>query len=184
MARSKLSGSAEAIRELRRYEPGLYKEFAKKLKSELRSIVQPVQSQINSEITSALKSSMPGMFHNGRSSWSGATLSTRVTSKPKELIFINATGRVGKVGFNYAELAGIERRRPRPISRPYTKNGRTMQHRVNGQGLAFNAKLQREFGKPGRFAWSKVIKQKPEIENKVLHITNLYNIKVTRRLGS
>lgn len=184
MARSKLSGSAEAIRELRKYEPELYKEFRKKLNTELNPIIKPIQGQINSEITATIQSVMPGLFHNGRSSWTGATLSTRVTSNPKQLIFINAAGRLGKVGFNYAELAGIQRRKPRPLSREYTKNGRIMRHRVNGQGLAFNAKLQREFGKPGRFAWIRVVKQKPEIENKMLGIADQYNIKVNRRLAS
>ena len=184
MARSTLTGSAEAIRELRKYEPELYKEFRKNLNSQLNPIIKPIQGQINSEVTNAMKTAMPGMFHNGRSAWSGATLSSRVTSKPKELILINAAGRRSKVGFNYAELAGIERRKPRPVSREYVKNGRTMRHRVNGQGIAFNAKLAREFGKPGRFAFIRVVKQTPEIERKVLLVTDRFNLKVNRRLSA
>lgn len=184
MARSTLSGSAEAIKELRKYEPQLFKELRKNIKSDLNPVIKPIQGQINSEVTNTLRSVMPGMFHNGRSSWSGATLDTRTSTKPKELVFINAAGRSGKVGFNYAELAGIERSKPRPVSREYTKNGKTMRHRVNRQGVYFNAKLSREFGKPGRFAFIRVMKQTPAIERKVLGIADKYNLKVNRRLGA
>lgn len=184
MARSTLQGSAEVIRELRKYEPELFKELRKNIKSELNPIIKPIQGEINSEVTNAIRSAMPGMFHSGRSAWTDATLDARLTTKPKELVFINAAGRVGKVGFNYAELAGIERRKPRPQSREYVKNGRTMRHRVNGQGLAFNAKLAREFGKPGRFAFIRVVKQTPAIERKVSRIADKYNLKVNRRLGA
>lgn len=184
MARSTLTGSAEAIRELRKYEPELFKEFRKNLNLQINPIIKPIQSEINNQLTNTLRSEMPGLFHNGRTSWSGATISSRVTSNPKELIFINSTGRSGKLGFNYAELAGIERRRPRPRSREYVKNGRSMRHAVNGQGLEFNEKLGRTFGKPGRFVFIKVVRQKPEIERKVLMLTDRYNLKVNRRLGA
>jgi len=183
MAKSILTGSSEAIRELKKYEPELYKELRKKLNTDLNPIIKPIQGEINSEITNSLKSSMPGLFHNGRSSWSGATMTSRVSTNPKNLISITAAGRSGKVGFNYAELAGIQRRRPRPISREYTKNGRTMRHRVNGQGIAFNEKLRSEFGKPGRFAWIRVLRKKPMIENKIERIATSYGIALSRRLG-
>jgi hypothetical protein len=183
MAKSVLTGSSEAIRELKKYEPQLYKELRKKLNSDLNPVIKPIQGQINSEITNTLKSSMPGLFHNGRSSWTGATMTTRVSTNPKNLISITAAGRRGKVGFNYAELAGIQRRRPRPLSREYVKDGRTMRHRVNGQGIAFNAKLRQEFGKPGRFAWIRVLKQKPMIEKKIERIATTYGIALSRRLG-
>lgn len=183
MAKSTIEGSAAAIRELKKYEPELYKALRQDLNSELNPVIKPIQSEINAEVTNSIRNTMPGMFHNGRSSWSGATLSSRVSTNPKSLIFINAQGRSGKVGFNYAELAGIERRRPRPMSRSYVKNGQTVRHRVNGQGLAFNAKLGREFGKPGRFAWIRVLRRKPAIELKVLTVANKYNLKLNRRLG-
>lgn len=182
MAKSILTGSSEAIRELKKYEPGLYKELGRQLRSELNPIIRPIQSQINSEVTGILKSKMPGLFHSGRSSWSGATLNAKVSVKPANLITVEARGRKQNVGFDYAELAGIQRRRPRPLSRAYEKNGQTVQHRVNGQGLAFNAKLTREFGKPGRFAWIRVLRQKPEIEKRVSDIADFFNIQVSRRL--
>jgi hypothetical protein len=183
MAKTILSGQAEVIRELKKYEPDLYKQLKQKLTTSLNPIIKPIQSDINNEVQNTLRAVMPGMFHNGRSAWSGATLSTRVSTNPKSLIFINAQGKSGKVGFNYAELAGIQRRKPRPVSRTYTKNGQTMRHRVNGQGIAFNDKLRREFGKPGRFAWIRVLKRKPAIERQVLMVADSFNISLNRRIG-
>jgi hypothetical protein len=184
MAKSILTGSSEVIRELRKYEPGLYKELRKSLNSELNPIIKPIQTEINSDVGNQLRSAMPGMFHSGRSSWSGANLSSRVSTNPKNLISITASGKSGRVGFNYAELAGIQRRKPRPLSRPYQRNGQTVRHRVNGQGLAFNEKLMREFGKPGRFAWIRVLRRKPEIEQRVLGIADRFGIALSRRLNS
>jgi hypothetical protein len=184
MARSTLTGSSAAIRELKKYEPELYKKLRQSLNSELNPVIKPIQSEINSNIASQVMSKLPGMFHNGRSSWSGATMTTRVSVNPKNLISITATGKSGKVGFNYAELAGIQRRRPRPMSRPYQKNGETVRHAVNGQGIAFNEKLRREFGKPGRFAWIRVLRKKPAIELKVSRIADRYGIALSRRINS
>jgi hypothetical protein len=184
MAKSILTGSSEAIRELKKYEPGLYKELRKSLNSQLNPIIKPIQSEINSDVTNAVRSALPGMFHNGRSSWSGATLTSRVSTNPKNLISITAAGRTGKVGFNYAELAGIQRRKPRAMSRTYTKNGETVSHRVNGQGLALNAKLRAEFGKPGRFAWIRVLRQKPAIEKRITGVADKFGIALSRRINS
>lgn len=184
MTRSQLIGSAVVIRELKKYEPEVFKALSKDLKSDLNPILKGIESEINSEVTAALREKMRGMFHSGRSSWSGATLSVRLSTNPKSLISISATGRSGKVGFNYAELAGIQRKRPRPVSRSYVKNGKSLKHRVDGQGLAFNAKLMQEFGKPGRFAWIRVLKSKPEIEKKVERVVENYNIKVMRRISA
>lgn len=183
MARSQLTGGAEAIRELKKYSPELYKQLRKNLNSELNPIIKPIQGEINSEVSNAIRTVMPGMFHNGRSAWNGANISARVSTNPKSLISIVATGRVSKFGFDYAELAGIQRRKPRPLSRTYTKDGVTMRHRVNGQGYAFNRKLKQEFGKPGRFAWIRVLRRKPQIEVKVIRIADQYNISLNRKLG-
>jgi len=182
MAKSGLSGSADVIRVLKEVEPELFKELKKNLTSDINPIVKPIQSEINSQVTQEIQGVMKGMFHTGRSSWNGATLSARTSTRPRDLIFINATGQRSHFGFDYAELAGIRRRPPRRRSRPYLKNGRPMTHAVNGQGDAFITKLNTEFGKPGRFAWIRVLKRKPQIEEKTQIITDAFGIKVSRRL--
>ena len=183
MAKSGLSGSSETIKVLKQLEPDLYKELRKKVSSELKPILNPIKSEINSSVTAEMKEKMPGMFHNGRSAWSGVNITARVTTRPRDLIFINATGRKGQVGFDYAELAGIRRRGPRRMSKPYTLNGATRRHAVNGQGDAMISKLQRDFGKPGRFAFVRVLRRKPEIERKVQDIADGFGIKLSRRLA-
>ena len=182
MAKSGLSGSSEAMRILKELEPGLYKELGKQLRSELNPIIKPIESQINSQVSREVFTAMPGMFHQGRSSWNGARLTARVSVNPKDLITVTATGRSSAFGFDYAELAGIRRRPARRKSRTYTKNGRATSHAVNGQGDAFISKLNTEFGKPGRFAWIRVLRRKPEIENKVEQIADFFGVKLSRRL--
>ena len=191
MAKSGLSGSSEAMRMLKEFEPGLYKELGKQLRTQLNPIIKPIQSEINSSVTQEVFNAMQssnrpgksGMFHNGRSSWTGANITARVGVKPSDLITVTATGRNRSFGFDYAELAGIQRRPPRATSKSYTRNGESRRHRVNGQGLAFNEKLGREFGKPGRFAWIRVLRRKPEIEAKVENIADTFGVKLSRRLA-
>lgn len=183
MAKSGLSGSSETIKVLKELEPELYKDIRKEINSQLKPILNPIQAEINSQVTNEMRSKMPNIFHNGRSGWSGARLTPRVSTRPKDLIFINATGQKQQFGFDYAELAGIRRRPPRRRSKSYTINGQPRTHAVNGQGDYFIDKLQREFGKPGRFAWIRVLKRKPEIESKVQDTADKFGVKLSRRLA-
>ena len=38
------------------------------------------------------------------------------------------------------------------------------------------------YGKPGRFLWKRVLKRKPEIEDKVEKLADSLNIKINRRI--
>ena len=189
MAKSELSGSREWVQVLKKYEPELFKEIKKNLNSELKQILSPIEGQINSSVGNVLQSKMPGMFHNGRTAWSGVKIKAIVTDKPSKLIYIDGTGNSGfggpQLGFDYAELAGIERRPPRSVSKGWgeAKNGGYHAYIYTGQGKAFNRKLGSEFGKPGRFLWIRVLRKKPEIEQKVELITAEYGFKLTRRMG-
>lgn len=189
MAKSRLEGSAETIYLLKTYEKDLFTELGKRLESQLRPIIGPIQGQINGVVTQQLKSRRDaGMFnHSGRTSWGGADIKVKVTPQPKNLIFIEGKGKgsgdYAQVGFNYAELAGIRNRPPRPISKGWNETGYGGYHAyfVRGQGDGFIEMLSK-YGKPGRFLWKRVLNQKPKIEEKVLQIAELYNIKLNRRL--
>ena len=188
MAKSELSGSREWVQVLKKFEPELFKEVKKNLNSELKSILQPIEGQINSSVGNVLKSKMPNMFHNGRTAWSGVKIKSVITANPKKLIYIDGTGRSGfggpQLGFDYAELAGIERRPARSVSKGWGQSTPGYHSYIyNGQGKAFNRKLGSEFGKPGRFLWIRVLRKKPEIEQKVELITADYGFKLTRRMG-
>lgn len=188
MARSGLSGSAETLRMLKTYETDLYKEFRKNVNSQLKPVIAPIEGDINSSVTSSLRNQMKGMFHEGRTAWSGVKVTPKVSLRPRDLLFIEGKGRNAgldtQVGFEYAELAGIERRPPRPVSKGWGSTGPGYHSYIyNGQGKAFNRKLTSSYGRPGRFLWKRVLKRKPELEKKVLDIAENLNIKINRRLG-
>lgn len=191
MAKSRLEGSAETVYLLKTYEKDLYKELGSRLESQLRPVIGPIQGQINGVVTQQLKSRRDaGMFnHSGRTSWGGAEIKVKTSVQPRNLIFIEGKGKgsgdYAQVGFNYAELAGIRRRPPRPISKGWneTSAGGYHAYMVRGQGDGFIDMLSK-YGKPGRFLWKRVLNRKPEIEEKVLQIAELYNIKLNRRLAT
>jgi len=188
MARSGLSGSAETLRMLKTYESDLYKEFRKGVNSQLKPVIAPIEGEINSSVTSSIRSNMSGMNHNGRTGWSGVKVTPKVSLRPRDLLFIEGKGRNAgldtQVGFEYAELAGIERRPPRAVSKGWGSTSVGYHSYIyNGQGKAFNRKLTQTYGKPGRFLWKRVLKRKPELENKVLNIAENLNIKINRRLA-
>jgi hypothetical protein len=189
MAETYLSGEKEAMRALRDYEKSLLPALRKAMNTELSPILNPIENSINSSDTTRLKSAMPGMFHDGRTAWSGVDVKARVSLRPKDLIFIEGKGRsngMGKqVGFEYAELAGIERRAPRPVSKGWGSSSVGYHSYIyNGQGKAFNKKLGATFGKPGRFLWTRVLKRKPEIEAKVEKIAEQFGIQLSRKINS
>ena len=189
MAESYLSGEKEYIRALKDTEKSLLPALRKALNSELSPILNPIENAINSFDGARLQSAMPGMFHDGRTAWSGVTVKARVSLRPKDLIFIEGKGRSNgmgnQFGFEYAELAGIERRAPRAVSKGWGSNSVGYHSYIyNGQGKAFNRKLGSMFGKPGRFLWQRVLKRKPEIEAKVSKIAEEFGIQLSRKLNS
>ena len=184
---AKLDGSSEVFRMIKTYEKDLYKELGKNLQTQLRPVLGPIQGQINGAVTGQLKSRRgTGMFHDGRSAWAGATIKVKTSINPKNLIFIEGTGGNNgmqkQVGFEYAELAGIGRRPPRAVSKGWNSTGTGYHSYIqNGQGAGFVNMLSR-YGKPGRFLWKRVLKRKPEIEDKVEKLADSLNIKINRRI--
>lgn len=190
MQKSKLIGSAETMRELKYYrEKGLQNQFKKSLNSELEPILKPIEGEINSSVTSSLKNRMRGMFHEGRTGWSGVAITVKTSLRPNDLIFIEGKGRSGgldtQVGFEYAELAGINRRPPRPVSKGWGSTTAGYHSYIyNGQGRVFSERLTQSYGRPGRFLWKRVMNRKNMIELKVLKVAELYNMKVNKKLAT
>lgn len=188
MQKSKLIGNAEVLRELKVYEKGLHNQFKKSMNSELTPILKPIEGEINSTVGSSLRNRMRGMFHNGRTAWSGVEVKIKTSLRPRDLIFIEGKGRNAgldtQVGFEYAELAGIDRGRPpRQLSKGWGSTSVGYHSYIyNGQGKVFNRRLTETYGRPGRFLWKRVMNRKNTIEFKVLKVAELYNIKVERRM--
>jgi hypothetical protein len=188
MRQSGLSGDTEVFKMLRQYDKDLFAELRKKVNSQLAPQLEPIENEINSSLTSSLRSNMRGMFYDGRSGWAGVKIKARVSTRKRELIFLEGKGGnegLGQqFGFEYAELAGIERRPPRSVSKGWYSTGVGYHSYIyNGQGKAFNRRLTQLYGKPGRFMWIRVLKRKPKVEEKVLQITDSLNIKINRRFG-
>ena len=183
MAFLEIKGARETLQALKTYEPELFKELRKEMRGEVTPIIKPIEAQINASVTNQLRSvRKTGMFHDGRSRWEGVTTSVRTGTGAKQLVWIQGKGRSSTVGFEYAELAGIRRRPPRPVSKGWNDTSVGWRsYIVNGQGDAFIRMLS-EFGKPGRFLFSRVIKRRREIEGKVLKVSEKLDLRITRKL--
>jgi hypothetical protein len=178
-----IKGARQTLQALKTYEPELFKELRKEMRSEINPIIKPIESQINSQITSQLRGvRRSGMFHDGRSRWEGMTATVRAGTGAKQLVWIQGNGKASSVGFEYAELAGIRRRPPRPVSKGWNETGVGYHsYIVNGQGDAFIRMLS-SFGKPGRFLFARVIKRRKEIERSVLKVSEKLDLKITNKL--
>jgi hypothetical protein len=82
--------------------------------------------------------------------------------------FTGGTRAGGGIGFDYAELAGSSRRPGSRFTKVYERGGFPgFQHRVNGQGEAFNRAVRAYKpirGRGGYFAYDSAVKRYPQIE--------------------
>lgn len=181
--KSKITGTAEVIRYLRRYQPETLRAMRKDMRTDIRPIAAPIVSEINSTITNQLMSRDYEMFHNGRTQWTGARYTPQVTSNRNGIVKLRFTGKKGGLGFDYAELAGVRRRPPRNRSKGWYSNAEGYHsYDYAGQGDVFINRLNKDFGKPGRFAWIRIIKKRAEIDDKIRNIFDRYNIKLNAKL--
>lgn len=169
------------IRELKQFE----KTAVRELRSDLKASLNPVAAEIAGAISR--EPPLSGMRHRGRTRWRGVNKPV-VEFRPgkgrrggERLVNIRFTGGARGLGFDYAELAGIRRRPPKQMSRPYEKRNRsgTIQHRLNGQGDAFIENLPRG---PGRFMFVKALRYRPQMFALALKSLNDAASKVNRRL--
>jgi len=179
-----VDGVAYTIGVLRKVDRDLIRELRKEIRKELKPTVNKIVGEINTSVTGQLQSRDYEMFHNGRTQWNGvrgfATVKSTSKQNAAQLVF---TGRGGKVGFDYAELAGIERRPPRRRSKGwYSTSPGYHSYDYAGQGKVFNDRLERDFGKPGRFAWIRVIKQRKKIEREFKQVIDKFTERVSRKL--
>lgn len=162
----KFLGVKETLKILQQVEPEMYKQ----LRKDIRSITAPAVSSIKNTVPSVAP--LSGMVHSGRTGWSGVTVATNITpaqrsraygSTTANLVAISSTGRSGQFGFNLADMSGRgsgRGRRPRAVTRPYERNGQTMQHRLNGQGQAMIRNLAKQ---PSRYVYPAIESQLPQI---------------------
>lgn len=177
----RVEGINSLINELRTLD----RKALNKLRANMRSSVNPVAKAIAGDVPQ--EAPLSGMERsrlkyggspvNGVTRWTGvpkATVSFTPgrarggSSRILSMKFTGGTRSSGGIGFDYAELAGSSSRPGARYSRVYERNGVPgLQHRINGQGQAFNQGIRRAKpikGKGGFFVYDAALKRYPQIE--------------------
>lgn len=174
MIQSKVS--VEDVSRVTRALKDFEKNSIRQLRSDLKTRLNPLAGNIAMGIPkrSPLRKSRNGggMDHRGQTKWRGVNKPVveftpgRRRDGSHRLVNIRMTGGKRGLGFDYAELAGIRRRPPKAMSKPYQRrnDGTMRQHRINGQGDGLIRALEEQVMKqPGRFAFSGFLKRRKEM---------------------
>lgn len=171
----KFVGVNAMIQTLQKLEPDTYK----KLRAEIRFITAPAVSAVKSNISVVSPFAgrrKDGFSHNGRTAWSGASVTTNITpaqrsraygSTTSNLVAISASGQNKQFGFNILDMAGRgtgRGRRPKSVTKPYAYKGGTRTHRLNGQGQAM---IDAIGSSPSRYFYPAIESKLPDIRRRV-----------------
>jgi hypothetical protein len=167
----RVEGINAVTRELRTLD----RKAVNKLKAVMRQTITPVAKSIAGDVPDAAP--LSGMNHDGVTRWTGQPRASvsftpgRAKAGATRLLAMKFTGGTragGGIGFDYAELAGSSSRAGSQFSKVYDRGGFSgFQHRVNGQGQAFNRGIRQSkpiSGKGGFFAYDAALKRYPVIE--------------------
>jgi len=167
----RVEGVADVTKELR----NLDRKALNKLRAEMRGSINPIAKAIAGDVPE--QAPLSGMNHNGVTRWTGTVRSSvsftpgRARGGASRLLAMKFTGGTragGGIGFDYAELAGSSRRPGARFSRVYERGGYSgLQHRINGQGQAFNKGIRAYKpirGRGGYFVYDSAVKRYPQIE--------------------
>ena len=167
----RVEGLADLTKTLRTLD----RKALNKLRAEMRGSINPVAKAIASDVPE--QAPLSGMNHNGVTRWTGTVRSSvsftpgRARGGSTRLLAMKFTGGTragGGIGFDYAELAGSSRRPGARFSKVYDRAGSPgIQHRINGQGRAFNRGIRAYKpirGRGGYFAYDSAVKKYPIIE--------------------
>jgi len=165
----------EGIADLTSTLRSLDRKAVNKLRAEMRGSINPVAKAIGSDVPS--EAPLSGMNHEGVTRWTGQVRSSvsftpgRAKGGATRLLAMKFTGGTragGGIGFDYSELAGSSSRPGARFSRVYDRAGSPgVQHRITGQGKAFNRGIRNAKpirGRAGYFAYDAAVKRYPMIE--------------------
>ena len=189
MAVPKVSGVRGAKEVLKNIDPqfqrALERDFHKQMSSPLQKVKKDSRAN-NRRIQNAL----PNLYnHRGRTRNTGADI--KASFRPsaeygRSVALITARGRNNQVGFEYAELAGINRsnngrrsRIPGTTQRGAKKGDGS--YLINGQGRAFNQALM-GIKRPGRLAFDATKKNLPALEKVALNILERMSERLNEKL--
>ena len=179
-----LYGVKETLNELKRVQPEVYKQLVR----DIKQIVSGAVTKVRSEIPAVAP--LSGMNHNGISAYAAVKVTTRVTpggraglgSTEARLVQIEAKS-VGKnYGFEMADMAGRgsgSGRRASNMTRPYTRNGKSVSYPKNGQGQRMINQLGK---KASRYVYGPVESDLPAIQMEVLKSLDVAASLINRKL--
>ena len=183
----------EGISQLNNTLRGLDRKALNKLKAQMRASINPVARAIASDVPE--QAPLSGMNHEGVTRWTGQVRSSvsftpgrgkRGASRILAMKFTGGTRAGGGIGFDYAELAGSSRRPGAKFTKVYERGGYPgFQHRVNGQGEAFNRGVRAYKpirGRGGYFAYDSAVKRYPQIEGLGKRAIDAFMADATREL--
>ena len=162
-------GVAQVTRDLRKIDRGSLNALRKAMRVSIMPIAKEIAGTVPSEAP------LSGMQnHEGVTRWGGIPRAS-VSFTPggsrgggKRLLSMKFTGGKGRIGFDYAELAGSSKRPGAQFSKVYSRGSSTgIQHAIRGQGKAFNAGIKAAVsikGKAGYFAFDSALKKHGRIE--------------------
>ena len=185
----RVEGVAAVTRELR----DLDRKALNKLKAVMRATITPVAKSVASDVPD--QPPLSGMNHNGVTRWTGQPRASvsftpgRAKAGATKLLSMKFTGGTragGGIGFDYAELAGSSRRAGAMFSKVYDRGGFSgLQHRINGQGQAFNRGIRSSKpirGRGGFFVYDAALKRYPLIEGLGKKAIDAFMVQATQEL--
>jgi len=185
----RVEGVVAVTRELQ----SLDRKALNKLKTVMRGAITPVARSIAGDVPD--KAPLSGMNHEGVTRWTGVPRASvsftpgRARAGATRLLAMKFTGGTragGGIGFDYAELAGSSGRAGSQFSKVYDRGGYSgFQHRVTGQGRAFNRGIRQAKpinGKAGYFVYDAAIKRYPAIEGLGKRAIDAFMVEATREL--
>jgi hypothetical protein len=164
------------------------KDYINDLKTKSKAEMSPVVSRVRAALPSVAPIS--GMAHNGRTRYVKPRVTAYAAPRARDrrrdyipIVGFRAGGPKSAVGFDYAELAGIRRNPPRPISKGWNSTSQGFHsYQVSGQGDAFIRRLEAIYAKPGRFFFRQVLKDLPRVRAKVRGILEQRTKQLNREL--
>lgn len=178
-----VSMRATGLNELNKTLRNLDRKAANEIRKQLRATIIPVAKSIAGDVPetpplSGMGRTRAGNPVNGVTRWTGVpkasvsfTPGRARGGKSQNILSMKFTGGTragGGIGFDYAELAGISNRPGARYSKVYERNGVTgFQHRINGQGAAFNRGIRAAKpirGRGGYFVYDSAVKRYRQID--------------------
>jgi hypothetical protein len=163
-------GVAQVTRELRKIDRGSLNALRKDMRKSIMGIAKEIAGEVPPQAP------ISGMQdHNGVTRWGGIPRAS-VSFTPggsrgggNRLLSMKFTGGKGRLGFDYAELAGSSKRPGSTRSKFYSRNGSIpFRHNVTSQGDKFNSAIADRVGlakgKSGFFVFDSALKKHGRIE--------------------